>query len=52
MERVLERFRRERTHAALVVDEFGGTLGLVTMDDIIADVMEDEVQALDRAPDG
>lgn len=52
VERVLERFRRERTHAALVVDEFGGTLGLVTMDDIIADVMEDEVQALDRAPDG
>lgn len=42
-EQVLDRFRRERTHACLVVDEFGGTLGLVTMDDVIAEVMDDEV---------
>ncbi len=43
VEQVLDRFRRERTHAALVVDEFGGTLGLLTMDDVIAQVMDDEV---------
>jgi CBS domain containing-hemolysin-like protein len=42
-EQVLDRFRRERTHACLVVDEFGGSLGLVTMDDVIAEVMDDEV---------
>ncbi len=42
-EQVLDRFRRGRTHASLVVDEFGGTLGLVTMDDVIAEVMKDEV---------
>jgi CBS domain containing-hemolysin-like protein len=48
-EHVLERFRRDRTHAALVVDEYGGTLGLVTMDDVIAEVMEDEVHSADSA---
>ena len=44
---VLERFQARRAHAALVVDEFGGALGLLTMDDVIYDVMEGEVQ-----PDG
>lgn len=42
-ERLLERFKREQTHAILVVDEFGGTLGLVTMDDLIAEVMDEQV---------
>lgn len=41
-EDLLALFKRERSHAALVVDEFGGTLGLVTMDDLISDVMEEE----------
>ena len=41
-EELLSLFKRERVHAALVVDEFGGTLGFVTMDDLIADVMDEE----------
>ncbi len=49
-EHVLERFRRNRTHAALIVDEHGGTLGFVTMDDVIAEVMDDQVDSADSAP--
>lgn len=41
-EELLSLFKRERVHAALVVDEFGGTLGFVTMDDLISDVIEEE----------
>lgn len=38
---LLDMFKRDHTHAAVVVDEFGGTLGFVTMDDVIAEVMDD-----------
>lgn len=41
-EDLLALFKRERVHAALVVDEYGGTLGFVTMDDLIQDVIEQE----------
>ncbi|MDL2345459.1 hemolysin family protein [Deinococcus sp. MIMF12] len=54
-EDLLALFKRERLHAALVVDEFGGTLGFVTMDDLIEDVMEEEEEDSDwvrRNPDG
>ncbi|ULH17627.1 hemolysin family protein (plasmid) [Deinococcus sp. KNUC1210] len=45
-ESLLRLFKQERVHAALVVDEYGGTLGFVTMDDLIRDIVED-----DAAPD-
>ncbi|WP_261665415.1 hemolysin family protein [Deinococcus sp. Marseille-Q6407] len=41
-EDLLTLFKRERMHAALVVDEYGGTMGLVTLDDLIDDVIEDD----------
>lgn len=41
-EELLALFKRERLHAALVVDEFGGTLGFVTMNDLITNVMDEE----------
>lgn len=38
---LLDRFKTERIHAALVVDELGSTIGLVTLDDIISEVIDD-----------
>ena len=39
--KVLELFKKSKTHIALVVDEYGGILGLVTFDDILRSVFED-----------
>lgn len=38
---LLERFKTERIHASLVVDELGSTIGIVTLDDIISEVIDD-----------
>jgi CBS domain containing-hemolysin-like protein len=53
---VLSKFKTEQVHATLIIDEFGSVLGFVTMDDIISEVMDREVnQKVRRAainPDG
>lgn len=41
-EDLLEQFKRGSAHAALVVDEFGATVGFVSLDDVIDEVMDDE----------
>lgn len=50
---LLEQFKLGSTHAALVIDEYGATVGFVSLDDVIAEIMDDEVHDLiERHADG
>lgn len=39
IDEVLKSFRAQRTHIGIVVDEYGGTAGLVTLEDIMEEVI-------------
>ncbi len=36
---LLERLQREKSHMAIVIDEYGGTAGIVTMEDILEELV-------------
>ncbi|MBZ0279122.1 MAG: hemolysin family protein [Anaerolineae bacterium] len=40
-EKLLSKLKRERVHMAIVLDEYGGTAGIVTMEDLIEQIMGD-----------
>lgn len=46
---VLERMRRQRSQMAILVDEYGGTEGLVTMEDLLEEVLGEIDDEFDRA---
>jgi CBS domain containing-hemolysin-like protein len=48
-ERVLDDLRRSRAHMAVVLDEYGGTAGIMTMEDLIEEVIGDIADEYDMA---
>jgi CBS domain containing-hemolysin-like protein len=48
---LLQRFRRQQEHLAIVIDEYGGTLGVVTLEDVIEVLTGPIVDETDRRPD-
>ena len=41
LERLLTTFLSRQAHLAIVVDEFGGTMGIVTLDNVLAEIVGD-----------
>jgi gliding motility-associated protein GldE len=47
---LLNEFQQNKVHLAIVVDEYGGTSGLITMDDILEEIVGDINDEYDEEP--
>jgi CBS domain containing-hemolysin-like protein len=58
-DQLLREMQASRTHMVIVVDEYGGTAGLVTIEDILEEIVgeitdeyDDEIAPIEELPDG